>query len=48
MKENKNLIAAIIVAIAIIIAGVLISNALIEGLANLRETISFVGQNISS
>lgn len=44
MKENKNLIGSIIIAIAIVVAGVLISNALLDGFTTLREAISYVGQ----
>lgn len=44
MKDNKNIICSIIIAVAIIIAGMLISNALSEGFTTLREAISYVGE----
>lgn len=44
MKDNKNIISAIIIAVAIIIAGILISNALSDGFTTLREAVSYAGE----
>ena len=38
-RDNKNIIPAIIIGLSIVIAGVLISNALIDGLAEIRTVI---------
>lgn len=44
MKDNKNIISAIIIAVAIIVASILISNALSDGFTTLRDAISYAGE----
>lgn len=43
MKEYQNLIGKIIIAIAIIIAGILIANAISSGFSNISSALSQMG-----
>lgn len=44
MKDNKNIICAVIISIGICIAGLLISSALTHGFDILRAAISYAGE----
>lgn len=44
MKDNRDVRCAVIIAIAIVAAGLLISNAIDEGFKNLGGAISYAGE----
>lgn len=46
MKDYQDLIGRIIIAIAIIISGVLISNALSAGFGNIHSGLAYMGELI--
>lgn len=46
MKDYQDLTGKIIIAIAIIISGLLISNALNSGASNIHSGISYIGELI--
>lgn len=46
MKEYKNIICSIIIAISIIISGTLISNSILEGFKIIQGSISYMSEMI--
>ena len=44
MKEYQKLLGSVVIAVAIIIAGIVVANALADGLATLRSTIAYLGE----
>lgn len=46
MKDYQDLIGKIIIAIAIIISGIMISNALNSGFSNIHSGLAYIGELI--
>lgn len=46
MKEYKNIISSIIIAISIIISSTLISNSILEGFNIIHDSISYMSEMI--
>lgn len=46
MKDYQELIGKIIIAIAIVVAGLLIANALNSGFTNIHSALAYVGELI--
>ena len=45
MKEYQKLLGSVVIAVAIIIAGIVVAHALADGFATLRSSIVYLGEN---